>query len=209
MGTVESIFKAPADNYITGVVTNTDYDGEYVKGYLTSPLKNITQYNFVPSKLNATIMGIEDNKIGNMNPDNSHIIKFAPGYFLINITKDIKHVGENVVSSFTYITQNESGQIKKVSPVGSSMPLDEHSPEIMSYKSACKTYITELTDTMVLGKKTKNTFLTVCPEAKGPDAIFMLLGFIFLIFISVVLYNQYTSNKPIQQTNVSVPIPGV
>jgi hypothetical protein len=198
MGTVESIFKAPPDNYITGVVANNT-DGEVI-GYLTSTLKEITEYNFVPLKNTTTMFGSSDTVSSPMVP-NSFIIKFDPGFFLINITKDNTIVNENLVISFNYITQNVSGQNITFShkssnkiPSNTSVnetPIPAHlvhesdwnkqaqntdtqssiRPEPMSYKSTCKTYITELRNTITKDKTEKSVFSAICPVNGPPGNI--------------------------------------
>lgn len=215
MGSAESIFLT--DKYISGVVISHKNNEDNIVGYYVSPLGPNSKYKFEPVTIKTMMLGEQGSQTMVLEGGETDI-KFPNGYYLTNINKIVSEVG-NI--NFTFIVQNQSGDIKKIEKKmlvymrKGDIPTDV-TP--VDYRSSCNKHIQGITDREDVmmggenGMRSTNTFMTTCSGENNIAATGLNLSkqqkqgllLLFVIIIAVfALQMSYGSSKspakPVQQ----------
>jgi hypothetical protein len=166
MGVSKSVFAVEKDNYISGVVVGNDPAG--IVGYYTSPLGNVSQYNFSPVIVSSTIGTSTEIKKGEF-VENPKSIKFPDGYFLQQIYKSANLTdSKELTLSMEFVTVNKNNDVKSF--IYNDIRKESHiKPEDVpnfNYRSTCGDYITGINGETTFGSYEK--FNVVCPQSKLP-----------------------------------------
>lgn len=161
--TDELAFLTEKDKYISGVVFSEKNDA--IIGYYTSPLGNVSQYNFSPvTIIKQNISGDMISSKGELDV-NSKSIKFPNGYFLLQIYKSITQTSPtNLIISMEFITKNMQNDIKNFinTEIFDGRKIIRVDP--LNYKSNCSSYITGINEKFIKSDVIKNTIEVVCPH---------------------------------------------
>ena len=201
MGVSKSVFAVEKDNYISGVVVGNDPAG--IVGYYTSPLGNVSQYNFSPVIVSSTIGTSTEIKKGEF-VENPKSIKFPDGYFLQQIYKSANLTdSKELTLSMEFVTVNKNNDVKSF--IYNDIRKESHiKPEDVpnfNYRSTCGDYITGINGETTFGSYEK--FNVVCPQSKLPtptaptptapgDNNIKILIIICVIVLGIYLYTQNT-----------------
>ena len=162
MGTITSSFEVEKDKYISGIV----FSSNGIEGYYTSPLGNVSQYNFSPVTIKN--LGGEQKGVFAENPES---IKFPNGYFLQQIYKTITKINKDqMLVTNEFVTANIQND-KKSFISKKEMPTNSppHLPFVpFNYESKCSSYITGISSESTFADMSKEKFVVICPPAPAP-----------------------------------------
>ena len=207
MMSIESDFSVEKDKYISGVILGNDA----ITGFYTSPLGNVSQYNFLPGTFTAINDGVKLISKTEFNEGNKSI-KFPNGYFLQQIYKTIIVTNtKEITLNLEFVTVNIQNDKKSFSHKAESQipPNDKTVVSPLNYRSNCGSYITGITDKLTFGdNKVDNTFVVNCkPPETNPVSItttspdMSTNTKLFILMCIIICIYLYTRNKPESNVN--------
>jgi hypothetical protein len=162
--TVKSVFSVEKDNYISGVVVGNG--ALAIIGYYTSPLGNVSQYNFSPIIMTLKADGRPPEEERGKFAENPKSIKFPDGYFLQQIYRSVNRTGpKELTLSMEFIAVNTNNDKKSFiyTEIRKELPNGPSDFQGSSFRSGCGDYITGINGETTFPFGANDTFDVVCP----------------------------------------------